>query len=337
MLTIDGSYGEAGGQILRTAISLSAITKEPIKVINIRAKRPEPGLKAQHLASILAATKLCNAKLTGAKIGSTEIIFEPGKIKSGSFKFDVGTAGSVTLVLQTLVPIAAFAPGKVKLEIKGGTNVAWSPPIEFFQNIFCDYAEKFGLLITSNTKRYGFYPRGDGLVEVEIFPIKNPKPIYLTSRGKLLDIKVWSIASLDLAEAQVADRQIEAFETALGLPKENSKIKGFVDYVKTASMGSALYAHALYEHCKLGASSLGEKEKLAEKVGEEVAHELLREMNSGACVDKHMADQLIPFLGLFGGSFITSEITQHTKTNIWVTEQFTNKKFKIENNKVTAS
>jgi RNA 3'-terminal phosphate cyclase (GTP) len=334
MLDIDGGFGEAGGQILRTAVALSAITKTPVRVFNIRASRPEPGLKAQHLAGIKAAAELCGAKLTGAELGSKEITFEPGKIKTGGFKFDVGTAGSVTLVLQTLVPIAAFAPGKVKLEITGGTNVAWSPPIEFFQNIFCDYAEKFGLLIIPTVEKYGFYPKGGGLVKIEINPIKNSKPIHITSRGKLFDIKVWSIASLDLAKAQVADRQIEGFEKALLIT--DAKVKGFANYVKSNSPGSAIYAHALFENCKLGVSALGEKNKPAETVGAEAAKELLREVNSGACVDKHIADQLIPFLGLFGGSFITSEITEHTKTNIFVTEKFADKKFKVEGNKITA-
>src|SRR3989304_5720066 len=167
MLTIDGGYGEAGGQILRTAVALSAIKKLPIKVVNIRAKRPEPGLKAQHLVGIQAAAKLCNAKLTGASLGSTEITFDPGKIKTGGFKFDVGTAGAITLVLQTLVPIASVAPGKVKLEIKGGTTVAWSPPIEYFQNIYCDYLEKMGILVNSEVVRHGFCPKGGGVVKVE--------------------------------------------------------------------------------------------------------------------------------------------------------------------------
>jgi RNA 3'-phosphate cyclase len=267
-------------------------------------------------------------------MGSTEVTFEPGKIRTGGFKFDVGTAGAITLVLQTLVPIAAFAPGKVKLEIIGGTNVAWSPPIEYFQNIFCDYAEKFGLLIISEVIKHGFYPMGGGLVKIEINPVKNSKPIYLTSRGKLLDIKVWSIASLNLAKAEVADRQIEGFEKALLI--SDAKVKGFTDYVKSDSAGSSIYSHALFENCKLGVSSLGEINKKAEDVGGECAKELLREVNSGACVDKHMADQLIPFIGLFGGSFITSEITDHTKTNIWVTEKFIKRKFKIEDNKITA-
>src|SRR3990172_3500545 len=183
MLVIDGSFGEAGGQILRTAVALSAIKKIPIKVISIRKGRPEPGLKAQHLVGIQAAAELCNAKLTGASLGSTEITFTPGKIKTGGFKFDVGTAGAITLVLQTLVPIAAFAPGKVKLEIKGGTTVAWSPPIEYFQNIYCDYLEKMGILVNSEVIKYGFYPKGGGIVKVEISPLKNGKPFVSTEKS----------------------------------------------------------------------------------------------------------------------------------------------------------
>jgi RNA 3'-terminal phosphate cyclase len=139
---------------------------------------------------------------------------------------------------------------------------------------------------------------------------------------------------LNLAKAEVADRQIEGFEKALLI--SDTKVKGFADYIKSDSTGSSIYAHALFENCKLGVSSLGEEHKTAEKVGEEAAHDLLREVNSGACVDKHMADQLIPFLGLFGGSLITSEITDHTKTNIFITEKFVKRKFKVEDNKITA-
>src|SRR3989344_3672879 len=160
MILIDGSYGEGGGQIIRTAIAMSAIEQVPIKITNIRANRSNPGLQAQHITGLKAAAELCDAKITGAKLGSTELTFEPNKIRFGKFKFDVGTAGAITLVLQTIIPIAAFAPSKTKFEIIGGTNVSWSPTIEYFQNIFCDYAEKFNLLIDVNIEKYGFYPTG---------------------------------------------------------------------------------------------------------------------------------------------------------------------------------
>ena len=331
MLEIDGSYLEGGGQILRTAVALSAIKHISIKVYNIRKGRPEPGLKAQHLTGIIAAAQLCNAKVSGAEIGSTELTFEPGKIRFGKFKFDVGTAGAITLVLQTIVQIAAFAPSKITFVITGGTNVSWSPPIEYFQNIFCEYMERFGIIVNAEVEKYGFYPVGGGIVKVGVAPVKSPRTLNLTERGKFLDVKAFSTASEDLKSANVADRQLTAFKKTISA---DYGVKGFPNYIKTSSAGSCLYAHALYENCKLGASALGERGKPAEKVGEECASELLKEIKSEATVDKHLADQLIPFLGLFGGSFITSEITNHTKTNIWVTEKFVNKKFRIEGNKI---
>jgi len=332
MIEIDGSYLEGGGQILRTAVALSAIKQIPVRIVNIRKGRPEPGLKAQHLTGILAAAQLCDAKLTGANIGSTELTFEPTKIRFGKFKFDVGTAGAITLVLQTVIPIAAFAPSKIKLEIIGGTNVAWSPTIEYFRNIFCDYAEKFGLNISCEVEKYGFYPKGGGSVKVEISPIKQSKALNLTKRGKLLDIKAFSIASEDLQNAKVAERQIDGFRKNLPV---DFTAKRFPSYVKTFSTGSSITAHALFDNCKLGCSAIGEKGKSAEDVGKECASDLLKEIKSPATVDKHLADQLIPFLGLFGGSFVTSEITMHAKTNIWVTEKFIDKKFKIEGTKIS--
>lgn len=332
MLEIDGSYLEGGGQIIRTAVALSAIRKIPVKITNIRKGRPESGLKAQHLTGVEAAARLCDAKLTGARIGSTELTFEPKKIKFGKFNLDIGTAGAITLVLQTIVPIAAFAPSRTTFVISGGTNVSWSPSIEYFQNIFCDYAEKFGLNINCEVEKYGFYPKGGGIVKIEIAPIKNPKSLNITTRGKSFGIKAFSIATEDLQKPQVAERQIDGFRKAMSA---DFKIKGLSNYIRSLSTGSSIYAHALYENCKLGCSAIGERGKPAEKVGEECASDLLREINSDATVDKHLADQLIPFLGLFGGSFITSEITNHTKTNIWVIEKFIDKKFKIEGNKIS--
>ena len=332
MLEIDGSYGEGGGQIIRTAIAMSAIKQIPIKITNIRANRSKPGLQAQHLTGVKAAAELCNAKVKGAELGSTEIEFSPGKIKTGGFRFDIGTAGSITLVLQTLIPICAFAPGVVRLEIRGGTHALHAPPIEYFQNVFCDYAEKFGLIVTANVEKYGFFPKGGGVVKVEVKPAKSYKPINLTERGKLLNLKVFSIASEDLKSANVADRQVAGFRQNI---KPDFVVKPFTEYTKTLSTGSAVYAHALYSNCKLGCSALGERGKKAEDVGRECAVDLLKEINSEATVDKHLADQLIPFLGLFGGEFVTSDITEHTKTNVWVVEKFINKKFKIEENKIS--
>ncbi|MEK7542204.1 MAG: RNA 3'-terminal phosphate cyclase, partial [Patescibacteria group bacterium] len=251
----------------------------------------------------------------------------------GKFKFDIGTAGAITLVLQTLIPIAAFAPSKTRFEITGGTNVMHAPPIEYFQNIFCDYAEKFGLLITCEVEKHGFYPKGGGKVTVEIHPIKEKRQINLVERGKLLNVKLVSIASEDLRQASVVERQISGFKTKIN---PEFAVRSFTNYVDTLSTGSSIYAHALFSNCKLGCSALGERGKKAEDVGKECAEGLMKEINSSAVVDKHLADQLIPFLSLFGGKFITSEITEHTKTGIWVVEQFVDKKFKVDGNKISA-
>jgi len=332
MLELDGSYGEGGGAILRAATALSAITKTPVKVTNIRVGRKEPGLKPQHLLGLKAAAELCGAKLTGAEIGSKETTFVPGKIRAGGFKFDVGTAGSITLILQTLVPIAAYAPGKVKLEIRGGTNVPWSPPIEYFQNVYSEYLERMGVLVNSEVMKYGFYPKGGGIVNAEVRPGKQLTPLDLTKRGKLLNIKAWAISTKDLEKAEVSERMLAALRKEI----TDYKISGFAEYVDSLSSGAYVYCHALLENCKLGASALGERGKPAETVGREAALELMKEISSQATVDKHLADQLILYLGLAGGSFVTSEVTEHTKTNIWVTEKFVDKKFKLGGNTISA-
>jgi RNA 3'-phosphate cyclase len=235
-------------------------------------------------------------------------------------------------MLQTLVPIAAFAPGKVKLEIKGGTTVPWSPPLEYFQNIYCDYLEKMGILVSSDVAKHGFYPKGGGIVNVGVIPLKHPNPLELDRRGKLLNIKAWAVATKDLEKASVTERMLSAFRQGF----TDYKVQSFEQYVGALSPFAYLYSHALFDNCKLGASALGERGKPAEQVGREAALELTKDISSEATVDKHMADQLIPFLGLFGGSFITSEITEHTKTNIWVAEKFVDKKFKISGNNVSA-
>ncbi len=332
MLIIDGSHGEGGGQLLRSAIALSAITNKPIKIINIRKKRKQPGLRPQHLTGILAAAELCQAK-TNAKLGSTEIEFIPNKIKSGKFKFDVGTAGSITLVLQTLVPIASQAPGKVEIEIIGGTNVWMSPPIEYFQHILAEHLARMNLKISAEIIRYGFYPKGGGKVKVQITPAKL-KPLILKEQGNFEKIDLHAVASKPLQNAKVAERMIKGFKSIC--PEQNISAK--INYVDSFSGGACMHAHAHYDKCNLGADAIGERGKPAETVGKECARKLAKEMASKATVDHRLADQLIPFLALSKrGEFKTSRISEHLKTNIWVVEQFLPVKFNINNLTVTCS
>lgn len=328
MIQIDGSHHEGGGQIIRTSVALSALTGKPVKIINIRAKRCNPGLAAQHLTSILALAKLCDAKVTGAEISSQTIEFTPGKIKGGAYRVDVGTAGSIPLVLQTLILPAIHAKEDVILEITGGTDVKWSPTIDYMQHIFCGSLRKMGAGINLEIEKRGFYPKGGGKVKITIKPAKL-EPLNLTERGKLEKIDVWSIASENLKNAKVAERQVEGAAKVLG--NKFGKIK--VLYVPALSAGSSFHIHAHYENCKLGATSLGELYKPAEKVGEEAAQLLKKQMDSGGCLDEWMADQILPFLAISGGAVKVAEITPHCETNIWVIEQFLDVKFEVEKEK----
>ncbi|NIO45029.1 MAG: RNA 3'-terminal phosphate cyclase [Candidatus Aenigmarchaeota archaeon] len=332
MILIDGSYLEGGGQIIRTSIALSAITGKPVKIENIRAKRRNPGLRAQHLKGIEATTELCNAELKNAKIGSTSIEFIPKKIEGGYLSIDVGTAGAISLVLQTLVLPSLHAENEVVLEITGGTDVKWSPTTTYFQHIFCDFLKKMNIDIHIETLKHGFYPKGGGKVKIIIKPCKELKTINLTKREDLKRIDIWSIASENLKNRKVAERQVEGAKKALGKSFENVNIS----YVPTLSPGSSINPHAHFENCKLGASELGERGKLAEKVGEEAAKSLVKQIDSNACLDKWMADQILPYMALAGNSKVSvAEITNHVRTNIWVIEKFLSVKFEIdETNKI---
>jgi RNA 3'-terminal phosphate cyclase (GTP) len=314
LIEIDGNYCEGGGQILRTAIALAGVTGREIEIANIRAKRDPPGLKNQHLAGVLAAGQLCNASVEGAAVGSERIVFRPGEVTSGGYTVNIGTAGSVTLLLQMLIPIAVHADAKVILRVTGGTNVRWSPSIEYFSEVFLYFLRKMGIHITLESIRYGFYPKGGGKVKVTVWPWEEKNEIEITERGEEKGIKAISIATTHLTNAHVAERQAKAFRRVLPCKKE-------VAYVDSYSIGSSITGVAYYDHTRLGSCSLGVKGKRAEIVGQEAAKGLRKERRSGAAFDTYMGDQIIPYLGMAGGKITVSAITDHLKTNCWVTEQ----------------
>jgi len=334
MIQIDGSFGSGGGQIIRSAVAMSALTGKACKITNVRAGREKPGLRPQHLTGFKAVAQLCDAKVKGAEIGSREIEFLPGKIKSGTLNIDIGTAGSVTLVLQALVPAAIHAPDVIRLNITGGTNVPLSPSVEYFQHILCNFLSQMGINIKTEIIKYGFFPKGGGKVKVRIEPCKKLIPLSLTERGKLIKIDAWSIASSFLQKAKVAERQVAGFHKQLKMKIEKKNIF----YADTFSPGSAIHAHAHYENCKLGADFLGKRGLPAEIVGKNCADLLLKEMNSQACVDSHASDQLLPFMALAGkGKIKVGEITEHARTNAFVIEHFLPVRFSFENNIIEVS
>ncbi|MFW9907313.1 MAG: RNA 3'-terminal phosphate cyclase [Candidatus Thorarchaeota archaeon] len=323
MIEIDGSFGEGGGQILRTAISLSALTLKPIKITEIRAGRPQPGLKKQHLAGIELTARLVNAEVKGLEVGSTRIEFIPTELQGGEFSLDIGTAGAISLVLQAVLPPAILCPESVRFNLRGGTDVAWSPPIDYFREVFVPMVSQMGLNIQIHQNRRGHYPRGGGNVHAEIKPVGKISMLRCVDFGDLRAIS--GISHCVRLPSHVADRQGISAEQELqsqGLkiaeikrewyPKNNDPHLG-------AGSGIVLWAES-QEGWRIGADRLGERGKRAEDVGRDAAKQLMKDLATGKAIDSHLCDMLIPYLALAEGESTIgiTEITSHLVTNIWV-------------------
>lgn len=341
MIEIDGSYGEGGGQVVRTAVALSAVTGEEIKVTNIRKNRPNPGLKQQHLKALETAAKICGARVSGLSPGSSELFFAPVEIKGGKYNIDIGTAGSITLLLQCIMPALPFAKEKVELTIRGGTDVAWSPTIDYLQNVTFRALEQLGYAGSVTLKERGYYPRGGGSVSAVFEPCKlhgfhfqkteeNKRAgEKLTEEGlkgsQSKKRKIMGISHASNLPDHVPSRQAEAAKSLLLEAGYASQID--IRSCEFLSTGSGITLWTGY----YGGSALGKKGLPAEKVGSRAAEEIIAELKAGAAVDIHLADQLIPYMALAGdSSYTVRELTPHALTNIWVTEQFLDVKFRIE-------
>lgn len=327
---IDGSHGEGGGQIVRTACALSAITGVPVRICNIRKNRKNPGLARQHVLGLRALARLCGGGLTGDSLGSTEISFVPGGIRAASLDVEIETAGSITLLLQTLLLPAFFAPGAVHISFHGGaTDTFFSPVIDYYRYVFLNILEKLGLKCTTEIARRGIYPRGGAEVRAEVTPgrISNWR---CAGRGRLLNVRILSGAADILKPRRVAERQAEAAEKTLGMDA-GVTVESVAGYFPSLSAGSTITIVGDFENTAIGADSLGSPGKRAESVGAEAARMFLDEFNSDACLDSHAADQVIPYLVLAGGesSFTVSRVSKHTETNIWVIKQFLDRRIDV--------
>ncbi|HDN82822.1 MAG TPA: RNA 3'-terminal phosphate cyclase [Candidatus Altiarchaeales archaeon] len=327
MISIDGSLGEGGGQILRTSVALAALTGSPVEIKNIRAKRPNPGLRAQHLAAIKAVAMISNAKLEGAKIGSSSLKFIPsGEIRGGNLSIDVGTAGSISLVLQALMIPVVNLKEKLKIKLRGGTDVKFSPSIDYLRFVTLPLLKKFGYKAEIEVEKRGYYPKGNGVVIAKFYP-SEMKEISLEDRGKIKELIGISHASIELSRRKVAERQAKTARLHLYnnfLNKFSEEIKSRIDieYCTTDSIGSGISIFAICENSILGEDVLGEKGKRAETVGEECANGLIKTLESGASLDKYMGDQIVPYIAILGGRATVSEVTQHLKTNVLVAKKF---------------
>jgi len=342
MIEIDGSTYEGSGQILRTALSLSAIYKKPCHIFNIRKKRKKPGLATQHLVGARSLADLCQAKLKGDSLESQEIWFYPKEIKAKNISIKIKTAASIALVLQSLILPALKSKEPIEISFDGGaTDTFFSPTIDHFQFVFLEILKKMGVKIEIEIIKRGFYPQGEAKVKIKIFPLlyqdqKNQfigiKPVSLVKRGKLEKILIISGASENLFKNKVAERQISGAKQVLG--KLNLPIEEKIEYYSAESTGSQINIISKLENTILGSDNLGKLGKSAEIVGQEAAISFLKEVKSGTCIDKYTADQILPFMAICNkpSKVSVSEITLHCKTNIWVIEKFLNGKFEIKEN-----
>jgi len=344
-MTIDGSKGEGGGQILRTALSLSAILGRSLQVVNIRAGRKQPGLRPQHVAAVKAAAAICNASVEGAREHSYELLFEPQTPpQAGAYRFEIGTAGSTTLLLQTVLIPLALAGGHSQVTIGGGTHVSWSPPFEYLEQVFLPAIAPLGYHAELSLVQWGFYPKGGGKLIAEIDGAHasatgsapqqaavRPRlqPAWSQSRGELRALSVHSAAA-NVGNQVTARQASQAYNrlAAAGLHPTTHLLNP-----PSAGPGTCVWILAEYDGgLRAGFTGYGRQGYPAERVADDAVNAFLAFHASDATIDPHLADQLVLPLCLTGQpiAYRTSEITQHLLTNIWVVAQFLGKCFEVD-------
>lgn len=318
MLEIDGSAG--GGQLLRSSLSLAAITDQPVTVRNIRGSRPEPGLKPQHKTALDVLTEVCDASVDGATLGSETVVFRPKPPQGGQVGAAVETAGSVTLIFDALLPLAVALESPLSVTITGGTAVKWSPPLSTYRRVKLPLCRQLGLCAAIDRHRTGFYPAGGGKATLHLGP-STLSSLALQERGERQGARIYSQASWDLEKGDVARRQSKAAREEL----ESVGIDVFEQHVTSTaadSTGSSLAVELVYEDTRAGFDALGEPGKPAESVAEEaVENALAFEMSEGG-VDSNLGDQLLVFLALAGGQLSIPERTEHVNTSLKLLDSF---------------
>jgi RNA 3'-terminal phosphate cyclase (ATP) len=318
MLTIDGSAGEGGGQILRTALALSLVTGTPFRIDKIRAGRKKPGLLRQHLTAVQAAAEIGGASASGAELGSQELVFRPGRVRAGDYRFAIGSAGSACLIVQTVLPPLLAAGAASTLVVEGGTHNPMSPPWEFLARVFFPLLGRMGARVSTALERHGFYPAGGGRLRVEIEPVAALEPLELLERGEIRERRARALVAhlprnIGERELGVVRSRLSGFERALEL----------VEVPDTPGPGNALLVELACEHVTEIATAFGERGVRAESVAEHVVQEVRAWLAAGVPVGAHLADQLILPLALAGGGvFRTLPLTRHTETNLEVVQRF---------------
>ena len=323
MITIDGSQGEGGGQILRTAVSCGGMLGEAVRIKNIRANRSKPGLKRQHLTAVRAVAEICGAKLEGAELNSSELVFEPGAPRGGNYHFAIGSAGSVTLVAQTIIPVLLMAPEASNVVIEGGTHVQGAPIFEFFDEVYLPQLRRMGCDVSATLERHGFFPAGGGRIRLAIKPLKTPStPISLKDAGNLRSVEIVALYSvvdrrIPQAEAELIASKLEDFHPSISVRE-----------VDAICPGNAVYAKLAYDNITEIFSAIGAVDVSRKAVAEKVVKRVKDYLKVGQPVGQLLADQLLLPILRFGksgaGAFRTCAPSQHFKTNLDVLRAFDN-------------
>lgn len=319
MMELDGSFGEGGGQILRSALSLSAVTGRPVHLFNLRRGRAKPGLQRQHLACVQATAEITSAECRGAELGSLELFFHPGQIRPGSYSFAIGSAGSTTLLFQTILPILLMAPAPSEVLLHGGTHNPLAPPVDYLREVFGPAVAELGVRFELELIQYGFYPKGGGSVRGRVYPWQKRDAVF--EQTKLFD---WgeprAVVLLANLPAPVAEREEKELARSLRLPRERIETRVLPG---EAGPGNAVLVRFQAEGRTALFTGFGEKHKRAEVVAKEAAREAKRFSRSRAPVDHHLADQILLYLALAGGGrFLTDAVSEHTRTNLEVIRKF---------------
>jgi len=326
MIELDGATGEGGGQILRSALTLAMITGQPFRIRNIRAGRAKPGLMRQHLVAVQAALRVCGGDATGASLGSQELTFVPGPVAGGEYEFAIGSAGSCTLVLQTILPALLTADRPSTVRLSGGTHNPMAPPVQFLQRAWCPRLAEMGAQVDIRLERFGFYPAGGGVVEAHVEPCAALQPRTWLTRGERR--AAYAEAFVAGIPGRVALRELECVGKAMNWSEDQLLVRGLP---AEQGPGNALMLTLEYEHATEVFTAFGEKSVSSEQVARQVVERARQYLTSQAAFAEYLADQMMLPLALAGGgAFSMDELSLHARTNAGVIETFLPVQFRFE-------